>query len=213
MTDITGAKLITSAYLFGGAGFIFVTLPFFSVVMMGILKSKGGGANSGKSLDIVGILGWAFIVHFISSMLFMGIILILDSMNFNTANLYTTKIFPIFWNFSKSGVFTLAGANAGDLEADIAYTTLNLVQTSLRLFFTFLPLVLIVLSSIYGYILSSKDTYNSNYLTMFVYTTISFVVMTLVYLAWAKIASYALFMPSGDIVKLISDIWKTLALS
>jgi hypothetical protein len=214
MSDIAGAKLITAAYLFGLAGIGFCLLPFLGVIVKGIIKGNGGSHNSKQGGDIVNIIGWAFIIHTIAAMLFMGLILILDEVNIDTVNYYTTKVFPIFWADTQAEVYNLAGVTTSDTESEIAYTTLNIIQTGVRLFLTFLPFIIGFLGVVYGFLLASKDTYNSNYLSMFVYTVISFIAAMLLYLFWAKISSFALFIPGGsDLVTIIADIWKDLALN
>lgn len=214
MSDIAGAKLITAAYLFGLAGIGFCLLPFLGVVIKGIIKGNSGSHNSRKGGDIISVVGWAFIIHTIAAMLFMGLILLLDEVNIDTPNYYTTKVFPIFWADTQADVFSLAGVTTSDTESEIAYSTLHLIQTGVRLFLTFLPFIVGFLGAVYGFLLSSKDTYNSNYLSMFTYTVISFVSVILLYLFWAKISSFALFIPGGsDLVTMIADIWKNLALN
>lgn len=214
MSDIAGAKLITAAYLFGLAGIGFCLLPFLGVVIKGIIKGNSGSHNSRKGGDIISVVGWAFIIHTIAAMLFMGLILLLDEVNIDTPNYYTTKVFPIFWADTQADVFSLAGVTTSDTESEIAYSTLHLIQTGVRLFLTFLPFIVGFLGAVYGFLLSSKDTYNSNYLSMFTYTVISFISVILLYLFWAKISSFALFIPGGsDLVTMIADIWKNLALN
>lgn len=214
MSDIAGAKLITAAYLFGLAGIGFCLLPFLGVVIKGIMKGNSGSHNSRKGGDIISVVGWAFIIHTIAAMLFMGLILLLDEVNIDTPNYYTTKVFPIFWADTQAEVYSLAGVTTSDTESEIAYSTLHLIQTGVRLFLTFLPFIVGFLGAVYGFLLSSKDTYNSNYLSMFTYTVISFISVILLYLFWAKISSFALFIPGGsDLVTMIADIWKNLALN
>ena len=205
MNDITGEKLITSAFLFGGAGVVFTTIPFLGILVYGIIKSQQGGNN--KSIDILSIVAWAFVVHTIASFLFYGAILVLDNINLDVPNFYTTKIFPIFWAETKAQVLSLSGAGAGDVLSSVAYSTLNLLQVATKWFYMTLPLVVFALAMFYGVVLSSKDTYEKSFVSIFAYSSISFVAVALMYLFWAKISSIAVFMPNGDIVAYISKMW------
>ena len=209
MLDIEGAKLISAAYIFGMAGVGFVTLPFLAVVTRAIYKGNNASHNT-KSLDIVSVFGWALIIHVLASLSFMGIILILDGLSVDVPNYYTTKIFPIFWAETKAEVFTLAGVGASGTESDVAYTTLNFFQTMVKLLLTFLPFVVILLGCIYGFVMASKDSYKESYLTVIVYMIISFILVSLLYLFWAKISTYALFVPTDDLIKYIATIWSSL---
>lgn len=210
--DIAGEKLITAAYLFGGAGFVFATLPFLGVIIAGIVKGNGG--NSNKSPDILTIVLWAFVVHTVSCFLFMGMIKILDNLNLDYPNLYTTKVFPIFWAETKESVYTLAGVQSGmgqDILSGVAYSTLHMMQVLSQIFFLIVPLSVFVLAFIYGAILGVKDSYDKNITSFLAYSSISFVVVAILYLFWAYIAGFAMFMPDGmSVVDMVSKIYTQL---
>ena len=203
--DVSGEKLITSAFLFGGAGVVFTTIPFLGVLIYGIVKSQQGGHN--KSSDILSVVAWAFVVHAVASFLFYGLILVLDKTNLDTPNFYTTKIFPIFWAETKAQVISLSGAGADDILSSVAYSTLNLLQVVTKWFYMSLPIVVLVLAMFYGIVLSSKDSYEKSYVNVMAYSSISFVAVSLMYLFWAKISTIAIFMTNGDIVSMISKMW------
>jgi len=210
MNDIAGEKLISAAYLFGGGGLAFTILPFLGVIAYGVTKANQGGHN--KSADIFSIVAWALVVHTLATFLFFGLIKILDNTSLDMPNFYTTKVFPIFWAQSKEQVLSLAGVTSSDdILSGVAYSTLNLLQTVRDWIYMSLPLIVSIFAFIYGFILSSKDTYESNIISVGAYTIVSFVVVGLVYLFWALISSYALFMPNGmNILKMVSQIWTNL---
>lgn len=211
--DITGEKLITASYLFGGAGFVFATIPFLGVLIAGIVKGNGGG-NSNKSLDIVTLVLWAFAVHAIACFLYMGLIKVLDYLNLDYPNFYTTKIFPIFWAETKESVYSLAGVQSGlgqDILSGVAYSVLHMVQVLVQLFFLVMPLVVFVFAFIYGAVLGVKDSYDKNITSFLAYSSISFVVVTFLYFFWAYIASYAMFMPNGmGVVDMVTKMYSQL---
>lgn len=211
MNDITGEKLITAAYLFGGGGLAFTILPFLGVIVYGITKANQGG-NHNKSADIFSIVAWALVVHTLSTFLYFGLIQILDKTSLDTPNYYTTKVFPIFWAETKAQVLSLAGVTLNDdVLSGVAYSTLNLLQTVRDWIFISLPLIISILAFVYGFVLSSRDSYDSNIISVGAYTIVSFIVVGSIYLFWALISSYALFMPSGmNILKMVAQIWANL---
>ncbi len=211
--DITGEKLITAAYLFGSAGVIFATLPFIGVIIAGIVKANQGG-NHNKSIDILTVVAWAFVVHAVSSFLYMGLILVLDYLHLDTPNFYTTKVFPIFWAETQAQVYSLAGVSGGDGEdilSGVAYATLHLAQVVTINFFLIMPLAVFVLALFYGAVLSSRDSYDNNVMSFLAYSSIAFISVTLMYFFWAYIGSFAMFMPNGmDIIGLVNKIYSEL---
>lgn len=209
MPDITGEKLITASYLFGTAGVIFATVPFLTVIVAGIVKGNGGG-NHNKPFDIMTIVAWAFIVHFVSCFLFMGLILILDNAHLDIQNYYTTKVFPIFWAKTQADVYSIAGVQAGnDILSGVAYATLHFAQKVVVNLFLLLPIFVFVIAMIFGIVLSNKDNYDKNVTSYFAYTSIAFVLVSTLYLLWGYIASYSVFLPNGQtIIDMVMELWQ-----
>lgn len=206
MTEIIGAKLITAAYVFGIGAIVFAVCPFLFVVIKGILKSRDPSV-SGTNVFSLALL--AFIVHFVSCIGFMVVIKGLDLLNRFEPNLIQQKIFSIFWAESKAEVLNLAQTTES-IEVNAAYTTLFAVRTATDLMFLCLPILVIVVSFAYGISQSHKEAYRQNYLGTMGFTAVSFVVAWLLYLVFTFMASYALFLPEGNLLERIHNGWNAI---
>lgn len=207
MSDITGAKLITSAYLFGVAAFAFSTIPFLVVILNGIMR---GREHTTGGINILNIVFMAFFVHTFSVLFFMVTIKILDQIDVGVNNYYSTKVFQIFWSENKTDALSAAGASDNvTIETNLAYSTLFLSQTVVKIFFMFLPIIVFLLSLVYGIYLGSKDTYRQDYIGILVYTLTTTIVISFLYIAWAMIGTEALFLQNNiSLLEYISTIWK-----
>lgn len=196
MGGASGANLIATAYVFGGASIVFATMPFMFAILKGILKANQNqhSASIGKSISI------AYLVHIFSCIFFVLMIKLLDKLNQLSSD-YTIegKIFEIFWTRGKSEIFALAGAS-GSVEEEGAYLTLYAIQLIFDLGILFMPIILLILAFTYALLQTKKDSYQNNYTGFASWLAISLIVVILLYLLWAKIAGVAMFMPSSDSV-------------
>ncbi|RAX56536.1 hypothetical protein CCZ01_09180 [Helicobacter monodelphidis] len=205
MISISGAKLITAAYVFGSAALIFAICPFLFVVIKGILKAKDPNTSA---FNILGVAVSAFFVHLFSCIGFMLLIKTLDLFNKAVSSNYIQeKLFKIFWAESKADVLSIASTNES-LEVNAAYTTLFAIRIFADVLFLLLPLVVILVGLGYGVFQAQKDVYRQSYLGVLVFTAISGIVTFTLYLAFAFIASFALFLPNGNLVERINEAWR-----
>lgn len=199
-----GAHLITTATVFGASALAFAIFPFGAVVLKGIIRAK---ENTTSGMSILGVVLTAFGVHIIFCLFFMTAIKILDITYLEESNFFSKKIFGIFWATGRSEVFNLAGGD-GSVDTLGAYSTLFLVQTIGKLIIMNIPFLVIVLGFGYGAYQANKDNYRQDWLSVLVFSFISFISVFTIYIAWAYIASFALFLPSGNLVDMISKIWQ-----
>jgi len=207
--EISGAKLINSAMIFGVTAVVFSVMPFLSTVIMGIKKTTSN--QSPSSANIIGYAILAYSVHVVSCISFMLTILILDALNFSDSNYLRGKVFPIFWSgSSKSAVLSAAGDSG--MEASAAATILVGVYKAVAGIFLLTPLLVMIFGVSYGIFQASKDTYREDGLTVIVYSVASVVVAMGAYIAWAKIASFSLFM-SGSLYDFNAAQWREIFLN
>jgi len=208
MDSIVGSDLIVAALVFGCAGLTFAIAPFVIVMIGGIRKAET--TNSGEG-GYINTLFMAFCVHVVSCFFFMTVIYILDVF-YDQSSYISGKIFQIFWAGNETQVMKLVGGNATS-AAKGAWTTLYFVTTIINYVFALLPLLLIAGAASYGFKQARKDTYNENILTIVSFMSVSVIVATLFYIAWAKIASLALFLPDGrDLIDITQSMWKDILL-
>lgn len=201
----SGAHLISTATVFGAAALTFAMLPFAIVLIRAIMKAK---ENTTNGLSIAGAVLLAFGVHFFFCVLFVAIIKILDITYVEEANFYTQKIYRIFWASDRNAVFSLVGASATN-DALGAYSTLLMVQTIGRIILYNMPILVTIVGFSYGIYQANKDNYRQDYLTVLVFSIISFICVWAMYVAWAYVASEALFLPDGkNLFNLISQYWQ-----
>ena len=209
MDEISGTKLINSAMIFGATAVIFAVMPFLSTVIMGIKKTTSNQSTS--SANIVGYAILAYSVHVVSCISFMLTVLILDALNFSDSNYLRGKVFPIFWSgSSKSAVLSAVGDSG--MEASAAATILVGVYKAVAGIFLLTPLLVMIFGVSYGIFQASKDTYRGDGLTTIVYSMASVVVAMGAYIAWAKIATFALFM-SGSLYEFNAAQWREIFLN
>jgi len=205
MENITGSDLIVTAIVFGCASVIFATAPFVIVLIGGIRKAETAGSGEGGYITT---LIWAFAVHVIACFFFMALILILDVF-YGQDRYISGKVFEIFWGAGggKGNVLGLAGASATNASLG-AWSVLYVISTILNYIFALLPLLLIVGAASFGFKQSRKDTYNENILTTIVFIGVALMFATIFYIAWAKVASVAMFLPGGkDLLILTKEMW------
>lgn len=209
MDSITGIKLISAATVFGTAAVIFTSVPFVLVILRGIVRSKDRSTGGGNFLSVVLL---AFVIHAVCTICFVATMYVLDGLNsgYSSKNYYTDTLFNIFWAEDSGSVFSEAGVkDTSQPEAKAAYTTLSTVKTFANLFYTALPLIVILGAMAYGVSLATKDTYRQDYLTVIIYSGISMTAAMVLYIAWAFIANQGLFLPGdGDLFNKISSNWQ-----
>ncbi|OCR87755.1 hypothetical protein CFT12S00416_07985 [Campylobacter fetus subsp. testudinum] len=199
-----GTSLISVATVFGAAALAFVIFPFASMVLKSIFSAK---ENTSSGFNVLGAVLLAFGVHIIFCLFFMTLVHLLDITYIGESNYYTEKIFGIFWAENKAQVFALSGATE-TADALGAYATLLMVQTVGKMFLTLLPLLVIIFASAYGIYQGNKDQYKQDFMTVIVFTAISFVSCEIIYVAWAYIANEALFLPNQNLFEFISKFWE-----
>lgn len=200
-----GTHLITTATTFGAGALAFAIMPFLIVILKGIFRAKD---NTASGFNILGVILSAFAVHAFFCLMFISVIKVLDITYLDEANYFSNKIYSIFWAGTESEVFSLVG---GGKTADAlgAYATLKLVQTLGKLILVNIPIVVFILGLFYGAYQGTKDTYKQDYLSIFVFTAVSAICASLIYIAWAYIASQALFLPnSKDLFDMVAEFWK-----
>lgn len=202
------SQLIASAYTFGTAGLVFATMPFLFVLLRGIFKANSG--HNSHSSSILSVFAMAFSVHFISCIGFMLLIKILDILNaVYEKNYLQEKVFGIFWAKGEDAVYSLAGAEGKFTDKGL-YLELHLVQMICDWMFYLIYWVVFIVACAYGLREAKKDVMQSNTMQIFVWILISNVVGIFIFYLWAKIASFAMFIPDGDIVSKIINKYKSL---
>lgn len=203
----SGVQLITSAYVFGACALAFATLPFSFIVIRGLMKARD---NTNGCSDVFGIFCFAFVVHTVSCTAFMLCIYMLDiQAQVYTQNYFQDKVFSIFWSKSKQEAFSIAGVSS-DAIADGAYTTLYMVQIIAKFLYLLIPIAVFFLGISYGVYQAKKDSYRQDIMCVILFSVISSTVASFLFLLWAKIASFALFIPNGDLLTLIQEEYKNL---
>ena len=203
----TGSHLITTATVFGASALAFAIMPFAIVIIRAMAKSKD---NTTSGFSIVGVILSAFFVHTVFCLMYMTVIKLLDITYLEEANYFSNKIFSIFWAKTKTEVFSLAGVSgSATIDALGAYSSLKMVQTVGKLILINIPLFVIILGASYGVLQGAKDTYKRDYLSIISFSAISIIVVAIMYIAWAYIASEALFLPNGkNLFEMISEFWE-----
>ena len=201
----SATQLIATAFTFGAGAFAFATLPFIFVLINGLLKTNNPNTPNTSLLSTFFL---AFSVHFLACVFFMLGIKLLDILSaIYETNYLQSKIFGIFWTRGEDAVLSLTGAS-GSVEDKGAYLQLRLVQGIVDwIFLLMCPLVVITATS-YGLIQSRKDAMQVNVMDMFIWIIISNFVGFFVFVLWAKIASLAMFIPNGDIISKIIQMYK-----
>jgi hypothetical protein len=212
MESLSGVKLLSSAMVFGAAAVIFTTLPFLLVIMRGIVRSRDRSTGGGNFLGVVLL---AMVVHVMSTIAYMGTILILDVFGkMNEERFFSETVLGIFWAQDKASAFAAAGISENSNEALGAWTTLFTVKTVVDILFICIPIIVVIGGIAYGISLSTKDTYRQDYITVMVYSGLSMVSAMVLYTAWALIASQGLFLPYeyDGLLGYISETWRSLLL-
>ncbi|RDU61846.1 hypothetical protein [Helicobacter sp. MIT 14-3879] len=205
MIDITGAKVITLASIFGGAAVIFTIAPFLFVIIHGIIRSNQQTTGGQTTLSII---LKALIVHLVSCVAFIATIYSLDRLDPNNTQLFTKKIFEVFWAGNNQGeVFNLVGGS-NSVEMMSAYVVLHLLSVIVHLAYAISPIAIFILAVVYGVGLAKKDTYKDSYSGIVSWSIISVVFCSMLYITWAYLASPALFLPSGNLFDKISNFYK-----
>lgn len=202
-----GEQLIASAYVFGCSALAFATLPFLFMVLRALMKS---GENSTSSVDIIGVFAFAFLVHFTSCVFFIMLIKVIDLQNLTYGSNYLQdKVFPLFWTEGKDAVLSAAGAGDGSI-AEGSYSILYVVQKIRWWSFILMPIVVLFLGISYGVYQMKKDTFkqSGDYASTLLWTIGSAVIAEFLFILWAKIASFALFIPDGDIISKINEAYQ-----
>lgn len=201
----TGTHLITTATLFGAAALAFIMFPFLVIMIRGGFKAK---ENTSSGLSILGVVALAFVVHTLFCLMFISIIKILDITYLDEANFYSQKIFGIFWAEGQGAVLNLVGGGSTS-DALGAYATLHLVQAIGKNLLYNIPIVVVVVGLAYGALQANKDTYRTDYLSVLVFSMVSFICVAIIYVTWAYIASEALFLPNKqNLFDLIKAYWE-----
>jgi hypothetical protein len=174
-------------------------------LIYGMSKANNGGTSGANYISVA--LG-AFFVHIVACMSFMIIIYMLNFTNSTDHTYFSGKVFEVFWAHGSENVLSTAGTSQST-ESMGAYTVLYTVQTVLTFLYAILPIIVLMSCMAYGVNLANKDTYRQDKVTVIAYSGMSAIIGMTVYTAWAKIASAALFIPSGgDLFSLISDFWQ-----
>lgn len=190
MGDIGNSQQLATAFTFGLAALAFTFLPFLFVVTNGMLKANSG--HNAHSSSVLSVFVVAFIVHTISCAMFIVGIELLDILaapTKGTDNYLKNTIFKeIFWNkVSVSGSAILGGVKL----------QLYVVQCVTQVLFVVAILLAFICGFSYAFIQLKRDVGQFDYTSLAVWTLISTTVALFVYLIWAEIASFALFMPDG----------------
>lgn len=195
-----GTQTIATAFTFGTTGFVFATLPFLFSLTNGLIKANSG--HNAHSSNIISVMSISFLIHFCSCVFFLVAIKLLDILGAlgKEANYYSIKIFEIFWTRKKDEVFALSGAN-GNIEDEGAYLQLFLVQEIVYWTIVIMPIVVLITSLSYGLVGAKKEQIHTNVLQIITWCAIASIIGYFVYILWASIASLALFIPDGDILK------------
>ena len=207
MVSGLGEQLISGAYVFGSSAIVFATIPFLFIVVKSLLDGKKDTTASGA--DVLGTFFLAFFVHIVSCMSFMATVKILDIIgNSYSTNYLQDKVFKIFWSLDKATVFSVAGVGNGTVEAESAYITLYTVQTITQFLFALTPLAVLSLGAVYGFMQAKKDVYRADVLSTALWTIGASIVAVTLWFLWAKIATFAVFIPDGkDIIQYVNEFW------
>lgn len=211
MDEIFASSKIMAAFLFGTASVAFATIPFLIVLIAGLRSVKQ--SNSG-GLSLVGTLASAYFVHIGACLFFMTAIILLDQFSFEGSKYYSETIFGIFWANGADAVFSAAGASEKTPEILGAYTTLHMAQIVTKYLLLSTAMAVIVSGAVYGAYLGQKDTYKqSGHIATALFTVVSMICMTMLWIAWAKIAGLAMFFPQGgDMISYLQDLLKQMVL-
>ncbi|MBR8466511.1 hypothetical protein KDE13_09210, partial [Campylobacter sp. faydin G-140] len=164
--------------------------------------------NTTSGFNIVSVIMTAFFAHAFFCIFFIAVIQILDITYIEEANFFSGKIFKIFWADGEAQVFALAGASK-TMDALGAYASLHLAQTVTKLLLVCIPILVLVGSMAYGVYQGTKDTYKQDYLGVITFMIVSIIISSIIYIAWAYIASEALFLPDGkNLFNMISEFWQ-----
>ena len=72
-----------------------------------------------------------------------------------------------------------------------------------------IPIVVVIVGLAYGALQGNKDTYRTDYLSVLVFSIVSFICVAIIYVVWAYIASEALFLPNNqNLFDLIKAYWE-----
>lgn len=209
MDEIFASSKIMAAFLFGTASMVFATIPFLIVLMAGLRSIK---QNNSGGLSLIGTLASAYFVHICSCLVFMTIIILLDQFSFEGSKYYSETIFGIFWANGESAVMSATGASEKTPEILGAYVSLHMAQIITKYLLLSTMGAVIISGVVYGVYLGQKDTYKqSSHLTTSLFTVVSMICMTMLWIAWAKIASLAMFFPQaqgGDMISYLQDLLK-----
>lgn len=202
-----GEQLITAAYVFGISALAFASLPFLFMILRALMKSSDSQASS---MDIIGIFLFSFLVHFVSCLFFMTLVKMIDSVNsIYGVNYLQSKVFPLFWTEGKQAVISAAGAGNTHI-AEGAYSILFMVQIIRYWTFLITPLIIFFLGFCYGVYQQKKDRFqqSGDYLSSMIWGIGSATIAAFLFVLWAKIASFALFIPDGaDIIDKIREAY------
>ena len=201
-----GAQKIATAFTFGMTGIAFTILPFLFVCLTGYFRAKSG--HNAQSISMTSTFGFAFIVHTFACVLFTLGIKCLDILSkiANESDYFSNKIFSIFWARSESAVYSLAGAS-GTIEDRGAYLELFIVQTAVDWLFIFLPILSFMTGFGYAMIELKQNRVEFNALSAISWSIGAGIISSLIYFAWAKIASIALFIPNSDILEFTKKLF------
>lgn len=203
MDEIFASSKLMGAVVFGTASMIFATIPFLIVLIAGIRSVK---QNNSGGLSLAGTLAGAYFVHIGACLLFMTIILLLDQFSFEDTKYYSEKLFSVFWAKDESSALSLAGATEKTPEILSAYASLHMAQVVSKYVLLFSAVAVTVSAIVYGAYLGQKDTYKqAGYISIALFTIIAVICMSILWIAWAKIASFAMFFPSGDLITYLQD--------
>lgn len=205
MTDVTGAKLITQASVFGGAAVVFSIVPFAFVIVTGIMKSEQH--TSGGS-TILGVIIKALVVHIVSCVAFIASVYALDQLNPNQSGYFSQKVFQVFWNGGNQGAVMGLVGGGNSSEAMGSYVILHLVYVVTEFAHALSPLITFILAIAYGVMLAKKDSYKESYAELASWCIISTICCAVLYIAWAHIASPALFLPEGNLFDRIANFYR-----
>lgn len=204
MDEIFASSKIMAAFLFGTASVAFATIPFLIVLIAGLRSVKQ--SNSG-GLSLVGTLASAYFVHICACLFFMTAIILLDQFSFEGSKYYSETIFGIFWADGADAVFSAAGASEKTPEILGAYATLHMAQVVTKYLLLSTAAAVIIVGAVYGAYLGQKDTYKqASYVSVALFTVVCMICVSILWIAWAKIASFAMFFPqSGDMITYLQD--------
>ncbi|MBQ7271533.1 MAG: hypothetical protein IJR18_07595 [Campylobacter sp.] len=211
MDEIFASSKIMAAFLFGTASVAFATIPFLIVLIAGLRSVKQ--SNSG-GLSLVGTLASAYFVHICACLFFMTAIILLDQFSFEGSKYYSETIFGIFWADGADAVFSAAGASEKTPEILGAYATLHMAQIVTKYLLVSTATAIMITGVAYGAYIGQKDTYKqTGYISMALFMVVSTICFSALWVAWAKIASFAMFFPQGsDMVAYLQNLFRQMVL-